>query len=80
MESVADVLTKYLQGAAGRTAYERLFGKNAHEEGLEFGARLLWRKRRTQESNVVLDARWAEGVWLGRRWAVSTTGSRSRTR
>ncbi len=41
VENVADVVTKYLQGADGRTAYERLFGKKAHEEGLEFGERVL---------------------------------------
>ena len=31
------VATKYLQGADGRTGYGRLFGKQVHEEGLEFG-------------------------------------------
>ena len=70
IECVADIATKYLQGADGRTAYERLFGKQVHEEALEFGERVLWRKRRTQDMNVVLDARWAEGIWLGRRWGT----------
>ncbi len=41
-----------------------------HEEGREVGERVSLRKRRTQESNVVLDARWAEGEWPGRRWGT----------
>ena len=67
VEHVADVVTKYLQGADVRTAYERLFGKKVHEEGLEFGERIQWRRRRKYDTNVELDARWAEGVWLGLR-------------
>ena len=38
VEHVSDVLTKYLVGADGHSAYERLFGKQAREEGLEFGS------------------------------------------
>ncbi len=34
VENVADVVTKYLQVADGRTACERFFGKKVHEEGL----------------------------------------------
>jgi hypothetical protein len=70
IEHVSDLITKYLQGADGRTAYERLYGKRVHEEALEFGERIQWRKRRAQDSNVVLDARWADGIWLGRRWGT----------
>ena len=67
VECAADIVNKYMQGADGRTGYERLFGKQVHEEGLEFGERC---KHRYDEMNVVLDARWAEGVWLGRRWGT----------
>ena len=66
---VADVVTKYLRAADGRTAYETLFGKHVHEEGLEFGERVLWRKRPSKDRNVLL-ARWAEGLWLGRSWGT----------
>ena len=41
VECVADLVTKYMQGADGRTGYERLFGKQVHEEGLEFGERVM---------------------------------------
>ena len=57
VEGVADIVTKYTQGADGRTGYERLFGKQVHEEGLEFGERVLWRKHSSNDTNVVLDAR-----------------------
>jgi hypothetical protein len=70
VEHVSDIATKYLQGVDGRTAYERLFGKRVHEEALEFGERIFWRKKRTHDMNVVLDSRWAEGLWLGRRWGA----------
>ena len=49
----------------------RLFGKDVHEEGVEFGERVLWRKHRSNDMNVVLDARWAEGVWLGHLWGTT---------
>jgi hypothetical protein len=70
VEHTSDVITKYLQGADGRTAYERLYGKKVHEEALEFGERVQWRKRRAQDTNVILDARWADGIWVGRRWGT----------
>ena len=67
-EFVGDTCTKYLQGADGRTAYERLFGKPGREEGLEFGEVVLFRPKARADANVLLEARWARGVWLGRRW------------
>ena len=66
VEHVADVISKYMVGVDGKTAYERLFGRAVREEGLEFGESLHWRHRPTKDMNVVLDARWSSGVWLGR--------------
>ncbi len=68
VEHVSDIVSKYMVGLDGKTAYERLFGRPVREEGLEFGETLHWRHRSTQDMNVVLDARWSSGVWLGRRW------------
>ena len=67
-EFVADTCSKYLQGADGRTAYERLFGKPVREEGLEFGERVLFRPKARADANVLLEGRWLTGTWLGRRW------------
>jgi hypothetical protein len=68
VEHVSDVINKYMVGLDGKTGYERLFGRPVREEGLEFGETLHWKHRATQDMNVVLDARWSSGVWLGRRW------------
>ena len=70
VEHVADTATKYLKGADGRTAYERLFGKHVHEEGLEFGEQVLWRQRASKDMNVLLEARWTVGLWLSRAWGT----------
>ena len=70
VECVADILTKYMQGNDGKTGYERLFGKEIREEGLEFGEQIWWRKPRKQETNVILDPRWSAGTWLGRKWGT----------
>ncbi len=68
VEHVTDVISKHMVGVDGKTGYERLFGRPSREEGLEFGELLHWRHRATQDMNVVLDARWSSGVWLGRSW------------
>ena len=65
----SSVLTKSLVGKDGRTPYGRLFGKEVAEEGLEFGERLRWKLPRLMGHNTLLEARWHEGVWLGRLWA-----------
>eukprot|EP00974_Lingulodinium_polyedra_P071415 6909190-Lingulodinium_polyedra.AAC.1 len=68
VEHAADVATKYLRGADGRTGYERLYGKVCRDVGFEFGERVLFHKRHGRDYNVVMDARWEEGIWLGKRW------------
>jgi hypothetical protein len=68
VEHVGDLITKYMVGVDGKTAYERLFGRPVREEALEFGETLHWRHRPSKDMNVVLDARWSSGVWLGRTW------------
>ena len=61
------VATKYLQHGDSRTGYEKL---SVHE-GLEFVEWVLWRKHRSHGMDVLLDARWAEAVWRGRRWGTT---------
>jgi hypothetical protein len=68
VEHVTDIISKYVVGVDGKTSYERLYGRPVREEGLEFGELLHWRHRATKDMNVVLDARWSSGVWLGRNW------------
>ena len=65
-EFVGDAVTKGLVAADGKTSYERLYGKECRDEGLEYGEKLMWRSPHVQ--GVVLDARWQPGIWLGRKW------------
>ena len=66
------VLTKNLMGKDGRTPYYRLYGKEVSEEGLEFAEKIRWRPPRGENYGVLLEARWCEGLWLGRHWTGST--------
>ena len=68
VEHVSDIVSKHMVGLDGKTGYERLYGRPSREEGLEFGELLHWRHRPSKDMNVVLDARWSCGVWLGRAW------------
>ena len=71
-EHAGDILSKYLVGKDGKTAYERLYGKPVHEEALEFGEQLWWRPPRVAGYNVLMEPRWRPGVWLGRKWGTPT--------
>ena len=42
-----------------------------HQEGFAFGEKVLYKTKPTKDANVVLDARWKPGVFLGKTW-VST--------
>ena len=66
-EHSTELVTKHLVGHDGKTAYGRLFGKPSRDEGYEFGERNLFRRGVARLGS--LDARWEEGIWLGRRWA-----------
>ena len=35
---------------------------------MEFGEKVLFRPKARADANVLLESRWAQGVWLGRRW------------
>ena len=72
VEAVGDMATKHLRGHDGRTGYERLYGKPARDEGFELGERVLWKRPKAADQNVELEARWEEGIWLGRRWGSIT--------
>ena len=68
VEAVSDLVTKHLKGQDGRTGFERLYGKPAREEAFELGEVVLWRRPKKPDSNVLLESRWEEGIWLGRKW------------
>ena len=72
VEAVADLISKHLRGQDGRTVFERLYGKPAREEAFELGEVVLWRRPKKANRNVLLESRWEEGTWLGRRWGSIT--------
>ena len=67
IEPAADMVSKFLVGDNGRTAYERAKGKR-HDKPAEFGelVHYLFDRRETHENK--LDPKWSEGVFLGMRW------------
>ena len=65
----ADSLNKLEVGADGKTAYERLRGKRYKGEIVEFGSIVRFRLPGIlQSGHGKLEPRWAEGLWLGKRW------------
>jgi len=68
VEHAADMITKYMVGKDGKTGFERLLGRPCREEGLEFGERVYFRRRKGPMPDM--EARWREGIWLGRRWGT----------
>ena len=49
----------------GRTAYERLRGKEAKLPGFEFGEGVMWKRRREGGPLRKLACMWDDGVFLG---------------
>ena len=66
-EYAAYLLNRLEVGKDGKTAYERAKGKVATVVGLEFGEKLLWRKKKGDKM-AKIRSRWAYGVFLGVRW------------
>ena len=63
-EYSAYVLNRLEVGKDGKTAYERVRGKKATVVGLEFGEKVLWRKKRANKM-AKLRSRWAYGISVG---------------
>ena len=68
VEHAGELITKYLVGHDGKTAYARLFGTPDRGEGYEFGERVMCKR----SAGSSLSARWEDGIWLGRRWGSIT--------
>jgi len=67
-EHAGDMITKHMVGKDGKTGYERLLGKPCRDEGVEFGECIWFKRRKGRLAD--LEARWQEGVWLGKRWGT----------
>ena len=68
-EHAADILTKFVIGRDGMTAWERLKGRKYSGVLFEFGANILL-KVQLRPMGGEMAARWLPGVWLGKRFAT----------
>jgi hypothetical protein len=63
-EYASYMLNRLEVGKDGKTAYERTKGKAATVLGVEFGEKLLWRKRSGQKMNKI-NSKWEYGIFVG---------------
>ena len=68
VEHGADTPNRFHVGKDGRTPYERINGKSYKGHVVELG-RTIYHKTPGKVRGGSMEARWQEGVWLGRRWA-----------
>ena len=72
-------------GKGGKTAYERAKGKKATLVGIEFGEKVLWRKKKGDKM-AKLRSKWGYGIFLGVRrrsgelWVANKAGEIMRDR
>jgi len=59
----AFVLNRFEVGADGKTAYERMKGKKAKQQGVEFAEGILFKKKRVNQPKDV--SVWEDGIYLG---------------
>ena len=63
-EYAAYLINRLLVGKDGKTAYERNKGKSASVLGLEFGEKVLYRKKAKTKMDKI-NSRWAYGIFVG---------------
>ena len=63
-EYSAYLLNRLEVGKDGKTPYERTKGKAATVLGVEFGEKLLWKKRAGQKMDKI-SSRWSYGIFVG---------------
>jgi hypothetical protein len=63
-EYAAYVMNRLEVGKDGKTAYERNKGKNATVLGIEFGEKLVWKKKSGQKMNKI-NSKWEFGIFVG---------------
>ena len=63
------LLNRFEIGSDGKSSYERLKGKKAKVNGLEFGEGLWFKVKEKKEGIGKLAVKWKDGVYLGIRAA-----------
>ena len=64
-EYAGHLITRFEVGLDGKTPYERIKGKRARVQGLEFGEGIWWKRRREGGPLGKLTVMWEDGVFLG---------------
>ena len=67
VEHAADILNKFVVGADGRTAFQRLKGRKYTGTVLEFCSPVMFRVSGKVQGGLMTE-RWYEGLWLGKRF------------
>ena len=62
-EYAAYLLNRLEVGKDGKTAYERIKGKAAKVQGLEFGEAVLWKRKREAGPLGKLTSMWGDGIF-----------------
>ena len=58
------VISRYVVGPDGKTAYERIRGRKCRTDVVKIGEKVLYRKLKAARGGKV-ESDWEEGVWLG---------------
>ena len=62
------LITRYVKGQTGRTAYREARGHDAHAHGSRvWRGSCAWRPKNTSKSAPKVDAKFHDGIWLGLR-------------
>ena len=78
-EYAAYLLNRLEVGKDGKTAYERIKGKVGSVVGVEFGEKVLWKKKKA-DKQAKIRSRWAHGIFVGVRkrsgemWVATKAG------
>lgn len=65
-EYSAYLLNRLEVGKDGKTAWERSRGKSGNVMGVEFGEKVMYKKKR-KDKNAKMDPRWEKGIFVGAR-------------
>jgi hypothetical protein len=65
-EYAAYLLNRLEVGKDGKTAWERSRGKSGNVMGIEFGEKVMYKKKKRDKS-AKIDARWEKGIFVGAR-------------
>ena len=71
------MLNRLEVGKDGKTAIERCKGKSATVMGVEFGEKVLYKKKPGQKSEKI-NSRWSLGIFVGVRSQIGRASCRER--